>query len=257
MKEKIYGVHPVIEAVSAGKRHIYSIYLSKEKSPEINRLIKLAKERNIPLKNVATNEVSRLVPGIKHQGVVAVSSALPTWHLDDLISHAFRQSEKPFLIFADCIQDPHNLGALIRSAESVGCQGLVLSLHQTADLNPTVAKTSAGALEHLPIARVKNSAEGLQHLKNNGFWLAALHPEGSTFYDEVDLTIPVAIIVGGEGIGLRPALQHHCDWLVKLPQMGKINSLNTAVAAALMLYEVRRQRRHALTIPSPYPAVRF
>ncbi len=243
MNEKLYGLHPVLEAIQAGKRRIECLYLAREKSPAYSQIIKLAKQNKIPVKESTRNKLSNMLPGSKHQGIVALTSPIPTLALEDLIAHAWEQKEEPFLIMADSVQDPHNIGAIIRSAEAVGSHGLILASRQTAGLTPAVAKSAAGALEHLPISIIKNPAACLQRLKESGFWRIGLHPDGEKLYDEFDMNLPLVIIVGGEGVGLRSGLRKQCDWLTRLPQRGHINSLNTSVATALMLYEVRRQRK--------------
>ncbi len=244
MKEKLYGLHPVTEALHAGKRQIECLYLAKEKLSAYRHLVSLAKEKHIPIQASSRQQLNNLSPGVKHQGVVALTDPLPTLGIEDLVAAAWEQKEEPFLLMVDSVQDPHNLGAIIRSAESVGVHGLILSRRQTVGLTPTVARTAAGALEHLPICTVNSPADCLQYLKDWKFWRIGLHPTGKKRYDELDLKIPLVVIIGGEGVGLRPALRRHCDWLAYLPQQGHINSLNTSVATALMLYEVRRQRRN-------------
>lgn len=244
MQEKLYGLHPVLAAIEAGKRQIDSVYLSDSKSPAIRQIKKLAQRKQIPVKEISRQHLANLLPGAKHQGVIAVTSPLPTVSLEDLIANAWEQKEEPFLLYVDSVQDPHNLGAIIRSADAAGCQGLIVSQRQTVGLTPTVAKTSAGALEYLPITVVNSPGDSLQRMKEAGFWLVGLHPAGEKRYNELDLKIPLTILVGGEGVGLRPALRRHCDWLTFLPQQGHVNSLNTSVATALMLYEVRRQRNN-------------
>lgn len=242
MKETLYGIHPVLEALRAGKRRVGYVIIAKDKSPEHRSIINLARKNKIPVYKKSLQELESFIPGAKHQGVLAKVNPLPDIDIEDLINSAWEHNEDPFLMLADCVQDPHNLGAIIRSAEAAGCHGLIISSRRSVGLTPAVAKAAAGALEYLPIAVVNNSVDCMQRLKNKGFWLIGLHPEGKQRYNDVDLQRPLAIITGGEGIGLRQSLRRHCDCLATLPQKGKINSLNTSVATALMLYEVRRQR---------------
>ena len=242
MKEKLYGLHPVTEALRSDKRRIERLYLAEDKLSAYRQLIGLARKKQIPVRESSRRQLNTLLPGVKHQGAIALTGPLPTLDLEDLVAGAWERGEEPFLLLADSVQDPHNLGAIIRSAEAVGVHGLILSRRHTVGLTPSVARVAAGAMEHLPIALVNSPADCLQRLKDCGFWRVGLHPAGERRYDELDLKLPLVILIGGEGVGLRPGLRRHCDWLAYLPQRGQISSLNTSVAAAVMLYEVRRQR---------------
>jgi 23S rRNA (guanosine2251-2'-O)-methyltransferase len=184
-----------------------------------------------------------LVSDTTTQGVVAIVGTKKYVEMEDILNASERKNEAPFVLFLDEIEDPQNLGALIRTAECAGAHGAVIPKHHAASVNLTVARTSAGASEHLPVAKVTNITTTLEELKGKGFWIVGTDAESDKLYTEVDYTTPVAIVVGSEGKGIRQLVREKCDFVVKIPLYGVVRSLNASVAGALVMYEVTRQRK--------------
>lgn len=234
----IAGKNPVFEAINAG-RTIDKIYIKKgERS--LGKIIALAKEKKIPVATVPLEKLSEMYKG-NHQGVIAKSAAKDYVSLDEILNYAKEKNEPPFIVICDRITDPHNLGAIIRSANASGAHGVVIARHEASGLSPIVDKTSAGALEHTKIAKAANISKTIETLKKEGLWVAGASGEGKPMYD-CDLKGPLAIVIGNEGDGLARLVSESCDFLVSIPMFGQTESLNASCAAAVLLYEAVRQR---------------
>jgi 23S rRNA (guanosine2251-2'-O)-methyltransferase len=239
----VYGRRPVLEALRSG-RSVRTLWLAEgmREAPVISTIVQAAQDMGIPTVGVPRRRLDELTDGAHHQGVVAEAAALATVELDDLLAAARRRREPPLLVALDRLEDPQNLGSLIRSAEAAGAHGLVLPAHRSAGLTPAVERASAGATEHLPVADVVNLTRALRELKSAGLWVIGLDAAAEQRHDQADLTVPLVLVVGGEGRGLSRLVAEQCDLLVRLPMAGRVASLNAAVAGAIVLYEAVRQR---------------
>jgi 23S rRNA (guanosine2251-2'-O)-methyltransferase len=242
MERVIAGRKPVIEALRAGTAIERVLLLAGVQGQEIADIQKLALQARIPVVQVSRQEFREMAPDHATQGVLAVVPARAFANLDEILEHPRRKHEQGFLLVLDEIEDPHNLGALVRTAECVGVHGVIIPKHHAATVTSAVVKTSAGATEHMPIAEVTNIAHTLKQLKDEGYWVVGLDGAGDRPYTAVDLELPVALVVGNEGRGIRRLVRERCDFLVKIPLRGKISSLNASVAGAVVMYEVLRQR---------------
>lgn len=236
----ICGRNPVIEAIKSGAQ-LDTIYIDGT-GGSLNLIRRLAKENNIVVKDTQDKKLSQLSGGASHQGVVAVGACGQYVSVEDILAVSQKKGTKPFIIICDEIEDPHNLGAIIRTAETSGADGVIIPKRRSASLNSTVFKTSAGAASYVPVARVSNLASCIDTLKENGVWIYGTDASGSD-YSETDLTGSCALVIGSEGFGISKLIQKKCDFMIKLPMMGKINSLNASVAAGIFMYEALRQRR--------------
>lgn len=211
-------------------------------APVLDEIVDLARGAGIAVIEAPRSELDALVAGAHHQGVVAEGAERETVDLEDLLTIAQARQEPPLLVVADHLEDPQNLGVLLRSAEAAGAHGLVLPERRSASVTPAVVRASAGAAEHLAVASVVNLTRALGQLQAAGLWVVGLDAEGKQRYDQADLTVPLAIVVGGEGRGLTRLVAERCDLLVRLPMAGQTASLNAAVAGAVVLFEAVRQR---------------
>jgi 23S rRNA (guanosine2251-2'-O)-methyltransferase len=241
--EIIAGRNPVVEALKAG-RPLNKIWLARNIGSHavIGEILRLSRERGIPIEYVPREVIDRLGTAVNHQGVVAQASVKEYIDLDDLLALSTEKKEPPLYCILNGVEDPRNLGAIIRTAEASGCHGIIIPPRRAAGLTPVVARASAGAVEYLPVARVTNISQSIETLKKNGVWIVGLDLTGQLDYTGVDMRTATAIVIGGEDKGLSELVRKHCDYLVRIPMMGKITSLNTSVAAALVMYEARRQR---------------
>jgi 23S rRNA (guanosine2251-2'-O)-methyltransferase len=214
-------------------------------APTIADIIKEAQRQHIQIDFVPRARLDQLSHGAVHQGCIAQVAERKYASIDDILALAEERQEAPFLLILDAIQDVNNLGSLLRTAEAAGVHGVVIPEHRAAEVNATVVKTSAGATEHILIAREKNLTRLIDDLKRHNIWVIGLAGEAQTLYTQADLTGPLAIVVGNEGKGLGRLIREHCDVLIKLPMHGHINSLNAAVAGSISLYEALRQRTQA------------
>ncbi len=237
--ENIVGRNPVIEALKSGTQ-LDTIYIDGN-SGSLGLIRRLAKEKGIVVKDTQEKKLSQLAGGASHQGVVAVGACSEYVSVEDILAVSQNKGTKPFIIICDEIEDPHNLGAIIRTAETSGADGIIIPKRRSASLNSTVFKTSAGAASYVPVARVSNLASCIDMLKENGVWIYGTDASGSD-YCETDFTGSTALVIGSEGFGISRLIQKKCDFMVKLPMLGKINSLNASVAAGIFMYEVLRQR---------------
>lgn len=240
--EQVYGRNPVLEALRAG-RPLNKILVGRgERRGSIHQILALAREAHVPVIEVDPRELAELTGGANHQGVLAQASPQQYVELEDIIAVARERGEDPLVVVLDGIEDPQNLGSLIRTAEAAGAHGVVIPKRRAAGLTETVARVSAGAIEYLPVARVGNISQALTDLKDAGCWVVGADMSGDKTCYEQDLRGPVAIVVGGEGKGVSRLVRERCDFLVRLPMRGHVGSLNAAVAGALLIYEVLRQR---------------
>ncbi len=239
----IAGRNPVIEALKAGTIIEKVVILAGVKGNIIERIKQMAKRNRVPVMEVGKQKFRDLVSDTTTQGVVAVVGTKAYVELDDILQVAKERNEAPFVLILDEIEDPHNLGALIRTAECAGAHGAIIPKHHAASVNQTVAKTSAGASEHLPVAKVTNIASTLVELKEKGLWIVGADGEGDKVYTEVDYTMPIAFVIGNEGKGIRQLVKEKCDFVVRIPVYGKVESLNASVAGALVMYEAVKKRK--------------
>ena len=209
----------------------------------LSKIIDMAKEAGCPVKEVSGKKLTELSKGIRHQGVLLTLSAVPYLELSALLKIPEERGEAPFFVIADELEDPHNLGALIRTAERAGAHGLIISKRRNVGVTPTVYKTSAGAAFHLPVARVTNLAAAMNELKAHNIWIYGCGMEGESWC-ETDFSGGIALVIGSEGKGLNRLIREQCDGVVSLPMRGKITSLNASVAGGIIMYEVLRQRLH-------------
>ncbi len=242
--EKIIGINPIIEALRAG-RPVQRILISEQRraDKDIHEIIRLAGAAGIEVRKVRRDALTREAAGIAHQGVVALVSAKGYASLEDILKIPSEKGEPPLYIVLDGVEDPRNLGAIVRTAETAGVHGVIIPERRAAGLTETVAKAAAGGLEYVPVVKVVNIVNSLEELKKAGVWVAGAEASGDMLYWDADFVRPTALVLGGEDRGVRRLVRERCDYIVTLPLMGKINSLNVSVAAGVLLYEVLRQRR--------------
>lgn len=242
--DKIEGRNSVIELLKAGK-DINKLYIQKgEKKGSILEIIKLAKQNKIIMSEIEKTKLDQMSETKNHQGVIAIVPPYEYADVDDILDAAKKKNEDPFIIILDEIEDPHNLGSIIRTAECAGAHGIIIPKRRSALVNSTVVKTSAGATSYMKVARVNNLNETIEYLKEHNVWVYGTDMLGSSYYDEQDYKGGVAIVVGSEGEGMGRLIKEKCDFLIKIPMKGKINSLNASVSAAIVMYEVMKQRRN-------------
>ncbi len=234
------GFHAVEEALTAGNA-IDRIVIARGRHGErLEAIVQLAKSRNVPVRFEDRLQIDRLAGTREHQGIAALAAAKPVSALEDLLRV---KTEHGLLVLLDGIEDPHNLGAIVRTSLAAGANGVVIPERRAAGLTDTVERAAAGALAHLPVARVKNLVRAMEEMKEAGYWLVGLDERAEKNYTEVDLKGSIGVVLGGEGEGLHELTRKHCDFLVSIPTSGPVKSLNVSVAAGVMLFEVVRQRR--------------
>lgn len=244
MREMLYGRNAVREALRAGRRKIYKLVLTQgtQETGIVADIVTLANNSGVPVQQVERQQLDRL-GNFNHQGVAAEAAPYPYVELEEILAEADQRQEMPLLLMLDCLQDPQNFGALLRTAEIVGVHGVVIPKRRAVGITPAVVNSSAGATEHLLVARVTNLVRAMEELKARGLWMVGLEDVAQAhLYDQTDLAIPLALVVGSEGRGLGRLVRETCDMLIKLPMRGKISSLNAAVAGSIALYEAWRQR---------------
>lgn len=237
----IIGRNPVIEVLKSS-RDINKIWVAENSlKGQAQQIIELAKDRGITINFVPKKKIDQMVEG-NHQGVVAQVAAYEYVHIDDILKVAEKREEMPFLLLLDEIEDPHNLGSIMRTADAVGAHGIVIPKRRAVGLTATVAKSSTGAIEHIPVARVTNMARTIEELKEKGVWIIGTDASAKDDYRNLDGNMPLALIIGSEGKGIGRLVKEKCDFLIKMPMVGHVTSLNASVAGSLLMYEVFRKR---------------
>jgi len=241
--EILSGKNPVLEALRAG-REMNKVWIAEGvKKAGITEIIELAKAAGIIVQFVPKNKVEQLTDGANHQGIAASVAAYRYAEIDELFELAASRNEDPFFLILDELEDPHNLGSILRTADATGVHGVIIPKRRAVGLTSVVAKTSTGAIEHVPVARVTNLAQTVEDLKKRGLWIAGTDAKGSSDYRRMDAKLPLAIIIGSEGKGMSRLLKEKCDFLYHMPMVGQVTSLNASVAAAILMYEVLRNRQ--------------
>lgn len=243
MEDKIIGRNPVLEAIKAN-REIEKIFIKKGGAEgSIVSIIKKAKEAGIIVTEVDKQKLDSMAEGGNHQGIIALAAVCEYVSVKDILDAAREKGKPPFVIICDKITDPHNLGSIIRTANCVGADGIIIPKRNSVGLNSVVAKTAAGAIEYTPVARVTNIARTIDELKDEGLWIAGADMDGSKMY-QTDLKGAIGLVIGSEGEGISRLVKEKCDFIVSIPMYGDINSLNASVAAAVLMYEISRQREN-------------
>jgi len=239
----IFGINPVIEALKAGSRSFdYVAVMAGRRDARAQLIFETARDAGVPVRQVSRDQLERLAGTHSHQGVVAVTSEKQYSDIDSVLDN--KRGKHNFLIVLDGVEDPHNLGAIIRTADGAGADGVVIPERRAVGVTGTVLKASAGAAEHLPIARVTNINRTLEDLKERNIWTIGLDERAKQSYDEIDYNMDCALVLGAEGSGLHEMVRKKCDFLISIPMEGQVASLNVSVAAGIVMYEVLRQRRH-------------
>jgi 23S rRNA (guanosine2251-2'-O)-methyltransferase len=252
--EVLYGLHPVEEAIRSGGRRLDYVLVSRDASPRLAKLIELCKAANIRVSYESKDQLTRIARTDAHQGAVAAVRERQFLTVEDLLASRGR-FEKKFFLALDGVEDPHNLGALLRSADGAGVDGVLLPERRSAPISGVVAKTSAGASEHVPIARVTNITRSLEQLKKANVWVIGLDERGTPDYTDFDFNLDCVLVLGAEGAGLHDLVKKTCDHLLRIPMAGSVSSLNVSVAGAVVMYEALRQRSKPLAVvAAPKPA---
>ena len=248
--EVLYGLHPVEEAIKAGRRRFDHVLVAREREDaRLERLVALCRESGVPVRQESREQLTQLAQTPAHQGVVALVRPQEFLSIEDLFAPPQPKPDQPaaarLLLALDGVEDPQNLGALLRVADGAGVDGVVLTERRSAPLSPVAVKASAGAAEHLRIARVVNLVRALEELKRKNLWIIGLDERGSSDYDQFDLTGDCVLVLGREGAGLHDLVRRTCDHLLRIPMQGGVSSLNVSAAGAVVLYEASHQRRLA------------
>lgn len=241
--EIIAGRNPVTEALN-GEREVERVFIADGAEGSVSKIVAIAREQGVIVDFVPKEKIDGMAPGAKHQGVVAKVSEYKYAELDDVFAKAEESGEDPFIVILDEVTDPHNLGAVIRTAECAGAHGIIIPKRRAASLTQTVALSAAGAIESMPVVQVTNLARTIEELKERGVWIAAADMDGETYY-EANLTGAIAIVIGNEGKGVGRLVKEKCDFVLSIPMYGSINSLNASNAAAILMYGIRRARNNA------------
>lgn len=242
LDDQVEGRNSVIELLESG-RDINKIFVAKgEKHGSINKILALAKVHKVIVTEVERSKINSMSQTDNNQGVIAIVPPFNYCEVDDILNFAKEKNEDPFIVILDGIEDPHNLGSIIRTAETAGVHGIIIPKRRAAQVNSTVNKVSAGAVEHMKIARVNNITETIRYLKENDLWICGTDINTNTYYYNQDFKMPIGIVIGSEGFGMSRLVKENCDFLVKIPMKGKITSLNASVSAGIVMYEVVKQR---------------
>lgn len=240
--DQVEGRNSVLELLEVGK-DINKIFISRgEKQGSINKIIGKARDNKVVIVEVDKKKLDEMSQTGNHQGVIAIVPPFEYCEVDDILEVAKERKEDPFIVILDGIEDPHNLGAIVRTAETAGVHGIIIPKRRACGVNSTVNKTSAGAIEHMKIARVNNINETIKYLKEKGVWIIGTDIDTDTYYYNQDMTGPVAIVVGSEGFGMSRLVKENCDILIKIPMNGRITSLNASVSAGIVIYEAVKQK---------------
>lgn len=240
-QEYIIGKNPVIEALKSN-RDINKILIAEgSQRGQMQQITQLARESNVIVQFVPKKKIDQVTDG-NHQGVLAYIAAYQYAEMDDLFAAAEKNNEPPFFLLLDEIEDPHNLGSIMRTADAVGAHGIIIPKRRAVGLTATVAKASTGAIEYIPVVRVTNMARTIDELKDRGVWIAGTDATGSDDYRRMDGSLPLGLVIGSEGKGMGRLIREKCDFLIHLPMVGKVTSLNASVAASVLMYEIYRKR---------------
>ncbi len=240
--DQIEGRNSVLELLESGK-DINKIFVTKgEKHGSINKILAIAKERKIIIVEKDKKQMDEMAQEENYQGVIAIVPPYEYVEIEDILEYAKQKQEDPFILILDGIEDPGNLGSIIRTAETAGVHGIIIPKRRAASVNSTVNKVSAGAVEYMNIARVTNISDAIEKLKQNGLWICGTSIDANKYYYNQDLTGPLAIVIGNEGKGIGEKVKNNCDFLVKIPMKGKIGSLNAGVSTGIIVYEAVKQR---------------
>ena len=240
-EDLVAGRNAVMEVLK-GSRSVNRLLVANGSSEgSMREIIALAKEKGINIQFYDRSKLDAMAPGIRHQGVLAQVPPVQYAELEDILQLARDRNEPPFIVLLDELEDPHNLGAILRTADAAGVHGVLIPKHRSCPLSATVAKTSAGAVEHVPVARIGNMVQTIKRLKKEGLWVAAADMDGTDYYD-TDLTGSLLLVIGSEGQGVGRLIKEQCDFVVRIPMVGKINSLNASVAGSILMYEAMKQR---------------
>ena len=241
-EDVLVGRNAITEALKRGRSVNRLLVADGNREGSIGEIIAVAKVRGVVINYVERSKIEAIAHGHRHQGVLAYVAPVEYVEVEDILKSAKEKGHSPFLLLLDELEDPHNLGALLRTADAAGVDGVLIPKRRSVPLNATVAKTSAGAVEYVPVARIGNIAQTIKRLKDEGFWVAGADMAGEKNYYEADFTGSLVLVVGSEGKGMSELTKKNCDFLVKIPMQGKINSLNASVAGSILMYEAMRQR---------------
>ena len=241
-QDQVEGRNSVLELLESGK-DINKIYITRgERHGSINKIIAKAKERKIIIVEKDRRQMQEIAQTENYQGVIAIVPPFEYCEIEDMLEEAKNKNEDPFILILDGIEDPHNLGSIIRTAETAGVHGIIIPKRRAVSVNSTVNKVSAGAVEHMKIARVTNITDAINELKEQGLWICGTDINTDKYYYNQDLTGPLGIVIGNEGQGISQKVKNNCDFLVKIPMKGKVTSLNASVSTGIIIYEVVRQK---------------
>ena len=240
--DQVEGRNSVLELLESGK-DINKIFITKgEKHGSINKIIAIAKQKKVIIVEKDKKQMSQMAQTPNYQGVIAIVPPFEYCEVEDILEYAKEKQEEPFVLILDSIEDPHNLGSIIRTAETAGVHGIIIPKRRAASVNSTVSKVSAGAVEYMKIARVNNITDAIEKLKGAGLWICGTDINTDTYYYNQDLKGPLGIVIGNEGKGIGSKVKNACDFLVKIPMKGKVTSLNASVSAGIIIYEAVKQR---------------
>lgn len=240
--DQVEGRNAVLELLESGRDINKILVANGEKHGSIHKILAIAKERKIIVTEMERNKLNQIAQTPNNQGVIAIVPPYDYCKVEDILEEAKRKNEMPFILILDGIEDPHNLGSIIRTAETAGVHGIFIPKRRAASVNSTVSKVSAGAVEYMKIARVNNINETIRYLKEQDVWICGTDMDTNTIYTKQDYKMPIAIVIGSEGFGMSRLVKENCDFLVKIPMKGKITSLNASVSAGIIMYEVVKNR---------------
>lgn len=240
--DQVEGRNAVLELLESGRDINKILVANGEKHGSIHKILAIAKERKIIVTEMERNKLNQIAQTPNNQGVIAIVPPYDYCEIDDILEEAKRKNEMPFILILDGIEDPHNLGSIIRTAETAGVHGIIIPKRRAASVNSTVSKVSAGAVEYMKIARVNNINETIRYLKEQDVWICGTDMDTNIIYTKQDYKMPIAIVIGSEGFGMSRLVKENCDFLVKIPMKGKITSLNASVSAGIIMYEVVKNR---------------
>ena len=240
--DQVEGRNAVLELLESGRDINKILVANGEKHGSIHKILAIAKERKIIVTEMERNKLNQIAQTPNNQGVIAIVPPYNYCEVEEILEEAKRKNEMPFILILDGIEDPHNLGSIIRTAETAGVHGIIIPKRRAASVNSTVSKVSAGAVEYMKIARVNNINETIRYLKEQDVWICGTDMDTNTIYTKQDYKVPIAIVIGSEGFGMSRLVKENCDFLVKIPMKGKITSLNASVSAGIIMYEVVKNR---------------